>query len=234
MGDQRSNDGATPRWRPGHEPARDTSRIEAFSDAVIAIMLTLLAIEMLQFDPVLARRVGLINALTQKWPSYFAFLLTFLVIGQIWITHHNLWRYVERVDQGISIINLLLLAFVALTPFGAQLLAESLVDLPRDQACIAAALYSSIMLGQAVAFNLLLWWAHRQCLLHDDVDDDLYRAIARRYLFGPALYAAALLLSFFSPQVGLACYLGVILLYLFPGAGDLPSGRVSAGLVQSG
>jgi uncharacterized membrane protein len=223
-----SPDAASPRWRSGHEASRDTVRIEAFSDAVIAIMLTLLAIQLLEFDPALARRVGLVEALRHKWPSYFAFILTFLVIGQIWITHHNLWRYIARVDQGISIINLLLLAFVAITPFGAQLLAESLVDLPRDQACVAAALYSAMMLGQAVTFNLLLRWAHWQRLLDERVDGELYRAIARRYLLGPAIYMAALLLSFVSPQAGLACYVGVVLLYLVPGAGDLPSGRAGA------
>jgi uncharacterized membrane protein len=217
-----------PRWGLGHEAARGTTRIEAFSDAVIAIMLTLLAVELLQFNVEDARKLGLLPALAKKWPSYLAFLLTFLVVGQIWVTHHNLWRYIARVDQGIAILNLLLLAFVAATPFVAQVLAESLARLSTAEQSRAAALYSAVMLGQAVAFNLVLWWSHWQRLCYPEVDDNLHRAILRRYLIGPAVYAMALGASFVSPIAGLACYLGVIVAYLWPGPGDLPAGRERA------
>ena len=216
------------RWRRGQEAARDTTRIEAFSDAVIAIMLTLLAVELLKFDPAMARRLGLLRALGQGWSSYCAFALTFLVVGQIWITHHNLWRYIARVDQGISILNLLLLVFVAVTPFAAQVLANGLLDLSGPSKGLAGAFYSAVMLGQALAFNLILWWARRQDLLYDEVDESLFRAMARRYLFGPAIYATAFAVSFVSPIAGLACYIGVVLLYFLPGAGDLPPGRQQA------
>lgn len=223
---------AKTRWNRGNEAARNTARIEAFSDAVIAIMLTLLAIELLQFDVEKARHAGLLSALRENWPSYFAFGLTFLVIGQIWLTHHNLWRYIERVDQGIAILNLLLLAFVAVTPYAARVLAESLAQLGPAEQRHAAAFYSAVMLGQAIAFNLVLWWSHWQQLCYEEVDDDLHRAILKRYLIGPALYAAALALSFYSPVAGLACYLGVIAAYLWPGAGDLPSGRERADTIS--
>lgn len=220
-----------PRWRPGQEPARDTGRIEAFSDAVIAIMLTLLAVQLLKFDPVAARDAGLPAVLARGWPSYLAFGLTFMVVGQIWLTHHNLWRYITRVDQGIAILNLILLMFIAVTPIAAEVLADSFADLPVHQQSLAAGLYSSVMLGQAVAFNLILWWSRRRGLLIEAVDDKLYRAIARRYLIGPSIYAVALGLGFVQPALGLACYLGVILLYLLPGAGDLPAGPDKADMV---
>lgn len=216
------------RWSLRNEAARDTGRIEAFSDAVIAIMLTLLALELLRFDIGRVKAIGLMPALGENWPSYFAFGLTFMVIGQIWITHHNLWRYIERVDQGIAILNLLLLGFVAITPFAAQVLAQSLAQLSTAEQRHAAAFYSAVMLGQAIAFNLVLWWSHWQKLCYEEVDDALHRAILRRYLIGPAVYAAALALSFVSPIAGLACYLGVIVAYLWPGAGDLPSGNARA------
>jgi TMEM175 potassium channel family protein len=221
------------RWGLGHEAARDTTRIEAFSDAVIAIMLTLLAVELLQFNVEDARKIGLLPALASKWPSYFAFALTFLVVGQIWVTHHNLWRYIARVDQGIAILNLLLLAFVAATPFVAQVLAESLAQLSAAEQSRAAALYSAVMLGQAIAFNLVLWWSHYQGLCYPEVDDALHRAILRRYLIGPAVYAVALVASFVSPIAGLACYLGVIIAYLWPGPGDLPAGKDHADIAPN-
>jgi len=217
-----------PRWSLRREAARDTARIEAFSDAVIAIMLTLLAIELLDFDLARARQEGLLAALADMGPSFFAFGLTFLVVGQIWITHHNLWRYTERVDQGIAILNLLLLAFITLTPFAAQVLAESLAGLPEAQQRSAAAFYSAVMFGQAIAFNFVLWWSHWQKLCYEEVADALHRAIIRRYLIGPIFYAAAFGLSFVNPIAGLACYAGVILAYLWPGAGDLPPGHERA------
>lgn len=215
-------------WRPGHEAPRDTTRIEAFSDAVFAIMLTLLAVELLQFDPGAARDRGLAAVLARMWPSYLAFGLTFFVNGQIWMTHHNLWRYIARVDQGISILNLLLLLCTAVVPFVARVLGESFAGLSERDQALAAALYSATMLGQAIVFNLVLWWSRWQRLLHDDVSDALFRAIALRFLAGPSVYAAALLLSFRSPMLGMACYIGVIALYLWPGAGDLPAGRQHA------
>jgi uncharacterized membrane protein len=220
------------RWSLGRESARDTTRIEAFSDAVIAIMLTLLAVELLQFNVSDARRVGLLGALAKNWPSYLAFGLTFLVVGQIWITHHNLWRYIARVDQGIAILNLLLLGFVAVTPFVAQVLAESLASLASAGQSRAAALYSAIMLGQALAFNLILWWSRWQRLCYPEVDDALHRAILRRYMIGPTVYALAVGVSFVHPVAGLACYGGVILAYLWPGPGDLPPGRAKADIVS--
>jgi uncharacterized membrane protein len=216
------------RWRRGNEPSRETTRIEAFSDAVIAIMLTLLAVELLQFDVARARSAGLAVVLYTMWPSFLAFLLTFLVLGQVWVTHHNLWRYITRVDQGLSLLNLLLLLCIAVTPLAAQILADGFAELnPHDRA-LAAALYSATMLAQAFVFNLILWWARWQDLLMDDMGDELFGAIARRFLGGPAIYAAALGLAFVSPLLGIACYLGVVVLYLWPGAGDLPPGRARA------
>lgn len=214
-------------WTPDHEASRDTTRIEAFSDAVIAIMLTLLAVELLQFDAAAARRDGLAAALVGQWPSYFAFALTFLVVGQIWMTHHNLWRYIARVDQGVGVLNLLLLLSVSAIPFAAKVLAASLAGLPPGVQKLATGIYSATMLAQAIAFNLILWWARRRDLL-ERVDDRLFRAIARRYLGGPAIHTGALVLAFVSPRLSLACYLGVVALYLWPGAGDLPAGRARA------
>jgi uncharacterized membrane protein len=217
-----SASGGTNNWKPGREAPRDSNRIEAFSDAVIGIMLTLLAVELLQLDYGEMRKVGLIATLEQKWTSYGAFALTFLVVGQIWMTHHNLWRYIARVDQGISVLNLLLLLIVCTIPFSAKILAESFGSLSAGDQSIAAILYSATMLGQALAFNAVLWWSRWRRLLDERMSDALFRAIAIRFLAGPALYAVALATAAWAPKAGLACYLGVVLLYLWPGAGDLP------------
>jgi len=145
-------------------------------------MVTPLAVELLDFDPQAAREMGLLPALGQKWPSYLAFALTFLVVGLTWTTHHNLWRYIGRVDQGICLLNFLLILFITATPFAAQVLADSFAELARPERGRAAGLYLAVMLGQAIAFNLILWWARWRQLFREEVDDSLHRAIAHRFL----------------------------------------------------
>ena len=76
------------RFARSSEIARDASRVEAFSDAVIAIVLTLMAVELLQFGP---DGRGLPAALAHEWWAYLAYVITFAVVCQVWLTHHNMW-----------------------------------------------------------------------------------------------------------------------------------------------
>lgn len=103
----------------------DTNRIEAFSDAVMAIAITLLVIELavphLKDYP---EGTTLFGALLEQWPSYVAYAISFLVLGETWANHHNRFRYIARTDHVLLFLNLLFLMFYALTPFSAALLAE--------------------------------------------------------------------------------------------------------------
>ncbi|MEH2172766.1 TMEM175 family protein [Nostoc sp.] len=211
------------RFSRKREQSRGSERLEAFSDAVIAIVLTVLSVQLFEIDTHALQQDGIAKVLLHEWPSLVAFVLTFLVVGQIWITHHNLWRYIEKVDQVLLVINLSLLLFVAIIPLPARLLAEELKSTNVVDQQAAAACYAATALGQAVLFNLCLWWAHRRRLLSDAVNEDLYRAIRRRYLFGPSIYLFALLVVLISPWISIISYLGVVGLYVWPGAGDLPS-----------
>lgn len=209
----------------GHERERGSERLEAFSDAVIAIMLTILSLQLLELDLQSIERIGLPRALFDHWPSFLSFALTFLVVGQIWITHHNMWRYIDRVDQGLLAINLALLLTIALIPVSARLLAASMKANSMAYQRMATGLYAATALGMAILFNLSLWWAKRQNLLSEKLDRDLYRAIRNRFLLGPAIYLLALVADLVSPWISLASYLGVVALYVWPGPGDLPSRR---------
>ncbi|MER7889608.1 TMEM175 family protein [Micromonospora sp. NPDC094482] len=202
--------------------ARDASRVEAFSDAVIAIVLTLMAVDLLQLGPVRTDGTGLPRALLHEWPAYLAYVITFAIVGQVWLTHHNMWRYVVRVDQVLLVFNLLLLLFVAAIPFTADLLADNLRGSVQEQR-LTAALYVSAVLGEALFFNLSWWWARRRRLLHPDLDPRLARAVARRFLLGPALYLVAFAFVFVDPILSLGLYLLLVGLYLIRGPGDLPS-----------
>ncbi|PZF81946.1 TMEM175 family protein, partial [Micromonospora deserti] len=202
--------------------ARDASRVEAFSDAVIAIVLTLMAVELLQLGPARMGGQELSAALVHEWPSYLAYVITFAIVGQVWLTHHNMWRYVVRVDQLLLVLNLLLLLFVAAIPFTADLLADNLRGSATEQR-LTAALYVGAVLGEALFFNLSWWWARRRRLLHPDLDPRLARAVALRFLLGPLLYLVAFAFVFVDPILSLCLYLLLVALYLVPGPGDLPS-----------
>ncbi|WBB77131.1 TMEM175 family protein [Micromonospora sp. WMMD1128] len=201
--------------------ARDASRVEAFSDAVIAIVLTLMAVELLQFGPDAPDDKGLPAALGHEWRAYLAYVITFAVVGQVWLTHHNMWRYVCRVDQMLLVFNLLLLMFVAAIPFTANLLADYLRGTAGEQR-LTAALYVGTVLGEAFFFNLSWWWARRRGLLHPDLDPRLARAVARRFRLGPLLYLVAFAVVFVDPILSLLAYLLLVGLYVIRGPGDLP------------
>ena len=213
-----------PGWTLGRERTRDSERVETFSDAVIAIVLTLMAVELFSVLPTQSGEGGLGSELLNAWPHYLAFLISFLIIGQIWLTHHNMWRYVVRVDQTLLALNLLLLLFVATIPFTASLLAEHLRGSAEDQR-LTAVIYVGAILGEALAFNLSWWWATRRRLLDERMHPDLVRAVARRYRLGPALYLVAFAAVFINAVLSLALYVLLVGLYIVPGAGDLSAKR---------
>ncbi|MFR9775555.1 TMEM175 family protein [Micromonospora sp. MS34] len=201
--------------------ARDPARVEAFSDAVIAIVATLMAVELLQFSPDGPRDADLASRLGHEWRAYLAYVITFAIVGQVWLTHHNMWRYVVRVDQLLLVLNLMLLMFVAAIPFAANQLSDHLRGTEADQQ-ISAAIYVGTVLGEALFFNLSWWWARRRILLHPDLDPRLAKAVARRFLLGPLLYLVAFAMVFIDPILSLLSYLLLVGLYLIRGPGDLP------------
>lgn len=220
------------RFRRDREMARDASRVETFSDGVFAVVLTVMAVELLQNGP--ARDPGreLPDALLQAWPSYLAYVITFGIAGQIWLGHHNMWRYVVRVDQVLVQFNLLVLLFVAAIPFTADLLSDNLRAGEREQR-LTAALYVGTVLGESLFFNLSWWWARRRRLLHPDLDPGLARAVSRRLVVRPLLYAVAFAFVFVDPILSLLLYLLLLVgLSVVRRPGDLPWFPVEAGEVS--
>ena len=217
------------RYGPGREMNRDASRVETFSDGVFAVVLTVMAIELLQYGPARTTGKELPDALVQAWPSYLAYVITFGIAGQIWLGHHNMWRYVVRVDQMLLVLNLMLLLFVATIPFTADLLSDNLRGSPTEQR-LTAGLYVGTVLGEAFFFNLSWWWARRRRLLHPDLDPRLARAVSRRLLLRPVLYAIAFAFVFVDAILSLVLYLVLVGLSLIRRPGDLPSSAEWAGV----
>ena len=101
----------------------DMGRIEAFSDGVFAIAITLLVIE-IGVPHIQGEGTTLSHALLEQWPSYLGYAISFLQIGVIWANHHNRFRFIARSDHILLFLNILFLMCVAFIPFPTALLAE--------------------------------------------------------------------------------------------------------------
>jgi uncharacterized membrane protein len=176
---------------PMPEPAQlsDQSRIEAFSDGVFSIAITLLILEIR--PPAAHEADSLIRALLHLWPSYLAFLTSFLTIGVMWVNHHRLFTLIDRADDALVAINLLLLLGVTWIPFPTALLAEHLGGSGQS---VAAAVYSASFLLISLVYQILVRYALRSGDLTAPKGVHL-RAIARQYRLGPLFYAALLLIG---------------------------------------
>ena len=159
----------------------DTSRVEAFSDGVFAIAITLLILEIKV--PHGDAPGGLGPALAQLWPSYMAFVTSFATIGVMWVNHHRLFSLIVRSDDGLVGLNLLLLLGVTWVPFPTALLAEHLRG--ADQR-VAGIVYGATFLFLAVVFNVLWHYVRRRGLVIQHVH---VNSITRQYALGPLLYA---------------------------------------------
>ena len=202
------------RRRLGEHLGMSPTRLEAFSDGVFAIAITLLVLDIHVPDP--TETASLAAALGDQWPTYVAYAVSFLTIGIIWINHHAMIRRLAAVDHGILILNLLLLLFVALLPFTTALMAAYLRETSGEH--LAAAIYSGSCLLMGVAFALVNRHAlvARPDLLATPVSDARRRAILMRAVVGVAPYAIATALAVVSPYATLAICGGIALYYALP------------------
>jgi TMEM175 potassium channel family protein len=175
--------------------AKETGRIEAFSDGVFAIAVTLLVLELkvpqLAED---AANAELWSALLSHWPSYAAYLVSFTTILIVWVNHHRLFNIIQRSDSRFLFLNGLLLLVVTTIPFPTALLAEFL---QKPSASVSCAIYSGTFVLLALAFNAFWRYAaYRNRLLTRTVTTEQVAAISRSLLFGPITYFVAFVLAF--------------------------------------
>jgi uncharacterized membrane protein len=186
------------------------TRLEAFSDGVLAIAITLLVIEIR--PPEVHGGESLAPALWELWPSYLAYLVSFLTIGVIWLNHHGIFQQVVRVDGPLLVLNLNLLLWTALIPFPTAVVADNLAA-GGEPARTAAAVYSGVLLLMALAFGALFTWVtHDDRLLHRLPPSRIVRAARLRFMVGLVVYLVAFALSWVSAPVSVALS-GLMALY---------------------
>ena len=200
-----------------------TGRLEAFSDGVIAVAITLLV---LNIDlPHLSPGESLGRGLAAQWPVYAAYVTSFLTIGIIWINHHVMIGRLRQTDRSILFLNLLLLMSIAVLPFATRLMAAYLKESHGQH--LAAAVYSGAFLVMAVFFASLN--AHILLVKHVHLRQQLpleqRRLILSRSITGLIPYAIATVLAALSPYATLAICFGLAFFYALPiGSGGSAAG----------
>jgi uncharacterized membrane protein len=184
--------------------------MEAFSDGVLAIAITLLVLEIRVPD--VKHGESLAHALAQLWPKYATFAVSFITIGIMWINHHVLLDRVARVDRKLLFVNLLLLMSISFVPFPTAVLGDYVRDPTAGH--VAAAVYGVNMFVVGCAF-LAMW---RHLLAHPELrgptftDDDV-RAGLRRTIVGPVVYAGSIAVAFVSAPAALVVFAGLALYF---------------------
>lgn len=166
-------------------------RLEIFSDAVFAIAITLLTLDLAL--PASSHDLGgrsLLSAMGHLWPSYLAYVTSFATILIMWFNHHGFFRAVKHLDPVLVLTNGFLLLIVAATPFPTRILAEYINTPAASTAC---AIYAGYFLLCNVGFNAL-WWSirYKRRLLKDTVDEASARTVSRSVALGFVLYLMAI------------------------------------------
>jgi uncharacterized membrane protein len=188
-----------------------TNRLEAFSDGVFAVAITLLVLEI-----EVPGGENLWHDLKEGWPSFAAFAVSFWVIGIIWVNHHGVIDHLRRADRGVLYLNLLVLMTVVFIPFSTELFAVHLKSGEDEK--VAALVYSSSFLAMGVSFGLLWTYvtSHREALGVSLTDEEV-RNTRRSFLIGNPIYALAFAMSFVSPEAVLAIVALVAFYYAIVG-----------------
>ncbi len=188
-----------------------TDRLETFSDGVFAIAITLLVLGIAVPPP-----GGSLGAeLLRLWPAYLTYVVSFLVIGAIWINHHAMFRRVVYADAALLALNLLQLMVFAFLPFPTAVLAQAFLR-GTDEGIAAAFYGATLALGGVFVNAVWRYAAHRRRLLSRDVTEQQARQIGRRYLLGPLVYAAAAGVGLVLPWLAVLLFAGINGFYLWP------------------
>jgi uncharacterized membrane protein len=182
---------------------KETGRLEAFSDGVFAIAITLLVLELKVPDVHVAAGspAQLGKALLQQWPSYVGLVTSFFTILIMWVHHHAIMRNVCRTDAWLHFANGCLLLGVTFVPYPTSVLASYL---QTPAAKLAAAFYSGTFVFMALCFYLFIRAAFRKPLLSINASQAFIDKTCHQYMFGPFAYVLATLGALLDVRLSLA------------------------------
>ena len=189
---------------------KETSRIEAFSDAVFAIVITLLVLEVITtFHPQPEER--LLETVLHHWRSFFAFTVGFITILVCWINHHVAMEYVRKVDTNFIWITGFLLFSVTLTPFPTAILAEYL----QTEIGTALAMFGFNYILISIAAHGICTYAYRHHLIREN-DREYFYSYSLLYRYGLIYVIVAFLLCFVAVAISIVMYILLFAIFANP------------------
>jgi uncharacterized membrane protein len=203
---------------PPQEPPRKvrrrgfrTGRLEAFSDGVFAIAVTLLVL-----DIAVPGNAGqdLLGAIGKLWPSYLAYAVSFSTIGAAWLGHNGITEYLDRADAAFVRLNLLLLLMVSFLPFPTRLVADYIHQTGAER--VAVTFYGITLLLTTTLLTVLWRYAVRAKLVRPDLADEEVELLTERLTPGLAAYLVLIVSGLFVPLVAVIGYLAIALYYIIP------------------
>jgi uncharacterized membrane protein len=204
----------------GFGAERDPARLVFFSDAVFAIAVTLLVLEIR--PPEDTRH--LLHGLAALWPSYLSYAVSFLLIGQVWANHHVMFDHIRAADRTVLFLNTLLLMDIAFLPFAASVLAAAFRTGHGQRTAVV--FYGIVFELAALLFNVIWGYArHDHRLLASTIDSVGSRAISRRFRLALVWIATGTLLGALLPGLGMAVIATFIPYYWLPIRGEIASAK---------
>ena len=183
---------------PEQSSSRELDRLIFFSDAVFAIVMTLLVLD-IRMPDVAAREVP--GMVVELWPKIFSYVLSFLVIGLYWIGHHQTFRYVQSYDRTLLWLNLVFLLSISFIPFPTGLLGE------YGELRFAVIFYAASLALARLLLALVWWYVFSGPIrTSDELDRGLVKFHLLRSLAIPAIFLLSIGIAFFSTNVAIASW----------------------------
>jgi len=193
----------------GVQGAEGNERLNAFSDGVIAIAITLLVLEIKVPEHIPPG--GLAGLLPDLLPKLAGHVISFIVLGIYWVGHHNMFMHIKRHDRTLLWLNILFLLCIASMPFVAGLITHHGDD------PLAIASYGGLLVITGLVLDAIWWYAsHRRRLVGPSIDPELVAFIHRKVLSGPLLYLIAIGIAFFSIMLAKLAFAIVAILQIMP------------------
>lgn len=186
-----------------------TGRLEAFSDGVIAIIITVMVFD-LKITTIPTEQT-IWNDLSTLLPKFLSYTLSFLMLSIMWINHHQLFHQIKHADGKLLWLNIHLLFWMSLIPFTTSFIGSN-PFLPH-----ASSVYGMIFFANSMSFTLIRNYVSRKNnLMHESIQNDQMRVVKRKNLTGMALYLTASFMAFISVYSSFAIFMIVPAMYFIP------------------
>jgi len=204
----------------------ESRRAESFSDGVFAVAITVLVFNLL---PIADTSIHRFSELTRYWPEYAAYAGSFLTIGIMWLNHHTVLSYLNRVDRVVLVLNVVLLMGVVAVPFPTALIADSLKSQPTVSPEVAAVAYGLLLSAMSIAFASMWFYiaAHQAKLATRPIDAPVLSTL--RFAAGLVGYIAGTLLALAWPLISVIIYALIAVYYVFEHLPDPVSAAAASG-----